>query len=84
MTTVRSCKFSAPIQPGNSGGALLDRFGNIVGVVVATVDALKFAGSTNTLPQNVNFAIKSSVAIDFLETHRVVVEAAAEYAAPCS
>ena len=70
-------QFSAPIQPGNSGGALLDRFGNIVGVVVATVDALKFAGSTNTLPQNVNFAIKSSVAIDFLETHRVMVEAAA-------
>jgi hypothetical protein len=61
----------------------LDRSGNIVGVVVATVDALKFAGSTNTLPQNVNFAIKSSVAIDFLETHRVMVEpAATQHLAP--
>ena len=66
-------QFSAPIQPGNSGGALLDRSGNIIGVVVATVDALKFAGATNRLPQNINFAIKASVAVHFLQSHAVMV-----------
>ena len=69
-------QFSAPIQPGNSGGALLDRSGNIVGVVVATVDALKFADRTNRLPQHINFAIKASVAVDFLESNGVRVNSA--------
>jgi tetratricopeptide (TPR) repeat protein len=66
-------QFSAPIQPGNSGGPLLDKSGNIVGVVVATLDALKFADATNKLPQNINFAIKASVAIEFLQSHGVTV-----------
>jgi hypothetical protein len=51
--------------------------GLTVGIVAATVDGLKFAGSTNALPQNVNFAVKSSVAIDFLETHGALVETGA-------
>ena len=56
---------------------MFDKSGNTVGLVVATFDALKFADRTKSLPQNVNFAIKSFVAIDFLETHRVMVEAPA-------
>lgn len=64
-------QISAPVQPGNSGGPLFDRNGNVVGVVVAKLNALKIASATGDIPQNVNFAIKASVAIGFLDAQRV-------------
>jgi serine protease Do len=62
-------QISAPVQPGNSGGPLLDQSGNLVGVVVAKLNALKVAAATEDLAQNVNFAIKSGVALSFLEAN---------------
>lgn len=62
----RHLLFTAPIQPGNSGGPLVDRFGTVVGVIVAKFDALGAAERTRDIPQNVNFAIKSELAKDFL------------------
>jgi S1-C subfamily serine protease len=67
----RYLQISAPVQPGNSGGPLLDRYGNVVGVGVMKLDALKFASVTGDIPQNVNFAIKASVAAEFLDGHGV-------------
>ena len=43
----------------------------MVGVVVAKLNAVKIASETGDIPQNVNFAIKSSVAVAFLDAHRV-------------
>jgi hypothetical protein len=57
---------SAPMQPGNSGGPLLDRQGNVVGVAVAKLNAAHIAARTGDIPQNVNFAVKGSEALDFL------------------
>ena len=68
---IRFYQMSAPVQPGNSGGPLLDMGGNVVGVVVAKMDALRVAKVSGDIPQNVNFAIKSSVATTFLESHGV-------------
>lgn len=62
----RHLQFTAPIQPGDSGGPLLDRYGSVVGVIVAKLDALSTAQRTRDIPQNVNFAIKASVVRDFL------------------
>jgi serine protease Do len=59
-------QMSAPVQPGNSGGPLLDRQGNVVGVVVAKLNAAHLAARTGDIPQNVNFAIKGGEALDFL------------------
>jgi S1-C subfamily serine protease len=67
----RFSQMSAPVQPGNSGGPLLDMGGNVVGVVVSKMDALRVAKVSGDIPQNVNFAIKSSVATNFLESHGV-------------
>ncbi len=67
----RFLQISAPVQPGNSGGPLFDRYGNVVGVVVAKLDTLKIASATGDIPQNVNFAIKASVATSFLDAQRV-------------
>jgi len=66
----RYLQISAPVQPGNSGGPLLDQNGNLVGVVSAKLNALKLMLATNgDIPQNVNFAIKSSIATNFLDTN---------------
>src|SRR4029079_10829288 len=55
---VRYFQISAPIQPGNSGGPLMDYSGLVVGIVNAKLNDLAFAKTTGDLPQNVNFAIK--------------------------
>jgi serine protease Do len=67
----RMVQISAPVQPGNSGGPLIDRHGNVVGVIVSKLNALRVAQATQDLPQNVNFAIKSVIALSFLETNDV-------------
>lgn len=64
-------QITAPVQPGNSGGPLLDESGNVIGVVVSRLNALGVARATGTIPQNVNFAIKGSVARMFPEIHGV-------------
>jgi S1-C subfamily serine protease len=63
----RLLQISAPVQPGNSGGPLLDEGGHVIGVVVSKLDALKVAEITGDLPQNVNFAISGAVVRAFLE-----------------
>lgn len=68
----RYFQISAPVQPGNSGGPLVDASGNLIGVVSAKLNALRVMVATNgDIPQNVNFAIKGSVAAAFLESNGV-------------
>jgi S1-C subfamily serine protease len=72
----RHLTISAPVQPGNSGGPLLDSSGNLVGIIVSKLNAQQVAQVTGDIPQNVNFAIKSSVARNFLEANGVEFEVA--------
>ncbi|MGO9673801.1 MAG: S1C family serine protease [Methylocella sp.] len=67
----RYLQISAPVQAGNSGGPLLDQNGNLVGVVTSKLNAIKIAEASGDLPENVNFALKSSVVANFLETNRI-------------
>jgi len=69
----RFFQVSAPVQPGNSGGALLDRGGNVIGIVQSKLDAINVAAVTGDIPQNINFAIKGSVATRFLANNGVKV-----------
>ena len=55
----RFMQISAPVQPGNSGGPLLDTSGHVVGVVAEKLNALKIARATGSIPENINFAIKT-------------------------
>ena len=61
-----SFQFSAEVQKGNSGGPLIGPGGTVVGVVQSKLDALKISEKTNDLTQNVNFATKSAILLDFL------------------
>jgi S1-C subfamily serine protease len=63
---VSRVQISAPVQPGNSGGPLLDAWGAVAGVIVSKLDALVFAREVGDIPQNINFAIKGEVAQLFL------------------
>jgi S1-C subfamily serine protease len=64
-------QISAPVQPGNSGGPLLDMSGHVVGVIVSKLNAQRVAQQTGDIPQNVNFAVKGTEALDFLRRNRV-------------
>lgn len=61
-----SFQFSAEVQRGNSGGPLIGPGGTVVGVVRSKLDALRFSQTTNDLPQNVNFATKTSPLLKLL------------------
>jgi len=61
-------QISVPVQPGNSGGALVDGNGNVVGVIVARLDDIATYKQSGSLPQNVNYALKGSLLWSFLNT----------------
>ncbi len=67
----RYIQISAPVQPGNSGGPLVDDKGNVIGVVTSKLNAIRVAEATGDIPQNVNFAIKDVVAKSFLQAHDI-------------
>ena len=64
-------QITAPLQPGNSGGPLLDGAGNVIGVAASKLNAIAAAELTGDLPQNVNFAIKAALVRSFLDIHGV-------------
>jgi S1-C subfamily serine protease len=67
---IRMWQISVPIQPGNSGGPLLDEKGRLIGVVVATL-SLRAIQITGSVPQNVNYAIKGAYLEPMLGFHKL-------------
>lgn len=50
---------STSVQPGNSGGPLIDKYGNVLGIVTAKLD--------NSLAENVTYAVKSTYLVALLQ-----------------
>jgi serine protease Do len=63
----RYVQISAPVQSGNSGGPLLDQSGNLVGMVTAKLEMAQ----SGDVPQNVNFALNTSIISSFLDTNGI-------------
>lgn len=68
---VRQLQISASVAQGNGGGPVLDMSGHVIGVVIGQSDALRMAGLADRLPQDVNFAVKSSALMNFLDARGI-------------
>ena len=67
----RFFSFTAPVQPGNSGGPLIDASGGVLGLVVARLSEDFIVQETGSLPQNVNYALGETELAGFLSRHGV-------------
>jgi S1-C subfamily serine protease len=59
------------MPPGNwpdGHRPLVDARGNVVGIVAAKLDASAALAASGALPENVNYAVKSSLLLSFLES----------------
>lgn len=59
------------MQPGkwqDEHRPLVDERGNVIGIVSAKLDAAVALAASGTLPGNVNYAVKSSLLLSFLES----------------
>lgn len=64
----RLFQISVPVQSGNSGGPLVNQDGNVVGIVVSKLSAVKLLKETGDLPQNVNYAVKSNYLVEVVRS----------------
>lgn len=68
----RYLQISTPIQPGNSGGPVIDRNGHVIGISTAALSK-NFADKTGFIAQNVNFAVRSTVAELFMQAQAISI-----------
>ena len=57
---LQTYQITVPIQPGNSGGALFNKYGKVVGITSS--------GFKKTIADNVNYAIKTNYLINLIES----------------
>ena len=64
-------QIDAAVQPGNSGGPIIDEYGNAVGVTVAKLDLINIVENYGVVPENTNFGIKATVVRSLLEANSI-------------
>jgi hypothetical protein len=64
-------QIDAALQPGNSGGPIMNDKGNIVGVAVAKLALDKIVEEYGVVPENVNFGVKANVVINIMESENI-------------
>ena len=64
-------QITAPVQPGNSGGAVINEYGSVIGVIKYRLDDEYIIGKTDTIPQNINFAIKNTIIKEMMSENNI-------------
>jgi len=64
-------QMDASIQPGNSGGPIIDIRGGLKGITVATADYKVIFEAFEELPQNINFGIKVDILKNILDANEI-------------
>ena len=67
----RMIQISTQTQVQNSGSPLLDRSGNVVGIVSGKLNTIQVAETTSETTENVNFAVNLGTIQSFLDSHAV-------------
>ncbi|WP_454917096.1 S1C family serine protease [Xanthobacter sediminis] len=67
----RQLQMSAPIQPGNSGGPVVNTSAQLVGITVSHLNEFATLEKSGSLPQNMNYAIRSDIAASFLRANGI-------------
>lgn len=67
-------QISIPIQPGNSGGPLITSDGRVIGITSGVLSSVYYLRKTGTVPQNVNFAVKTDYILPVLSIVGINVE----------
>ena len=66
-------QFSAPIQPGSSGGPIISDGGELLGITVSTFNAASLI-ERGILTQNINFALEAEFASKFMDRHNIAYQ----------
>lgn len=64
----RAIQFTAPIQPGNSGGPLVDETGALIGIVRSKLGDAELLKTKGVTAQNISFAVRAQYVATFLAT----------------
>jgi S1-C subfamily serine protease len=64
-------QIDAALQPGNSGGPILNKSGDVVGIASAGLNKLLMAKEAKYIPENVNFAVATPSIATFLKTKKI-------------
>ena len=64
-------QIDAALQPGNSGGPVINESGELIGIASAGLNKLLMAKEAKYIPENVNFAVSSSIVTNILKNKKV-------------